>query len=118
MQKLLITIYRDYVAPRFDMSSEVLVISYDNGVELDRKNLVLPAASADELSQLIISEGVSTVICGGIENEYYQYLNWKKVIVIDSVIGRYEDALSLALKNKLTEGKIIPEQVSGESATP
>ena len=77
----------------------------------------MPAASADELSQLIISEGVSTVICGGIENEYYQYLNWKKVRVIDSVIGRYEDALSLALKNELIEGQIIPEQISREGAT-
>ena len=50
------------------------------------------------------------VICGGIEKEFYQYLNWKKVQVVDSVIGPFEDALELARNGTLEQGAILLEK--------
>ena len=107
-KKILITIRRDDVAPRFDLTSEVLIVSLDaDGCVIGRKNLVMPSVSAEDLCHLILSEGVDMVICGGIENEYYQYLKWKKVRVIDSVIGPCERALELAKKGKLDDGAVL-----------
>ena len=113
--KVLITIWLDDVAPRFDLTSEVLIATPgSNGAVEKRKILVLPSVSAEDLCQLILSENVEVVICGGIENEYYQYLGWKKVQVIDSVIGPFERALQLAATDSLEAGAILFERTSPE----
>jgi hypothetical protein len=56
---------------------------------------------------MILTEGITTVICGGIEEEYFQYLTWKKVKVIDSVIGTYDRALEFAKGDRLEPGAIL-----------
>ena len=108
MKRILITIQLDDVAPRFDLTSEVLIVTLDaDGSATDRKNLVMPSVSAEDLCHFILTEGIDNVICGGIEDEYYQYLKWKKVRVIDSVIGPCDRALELAAKDELNEGAIL-----------
>ena len=107
-QKLLITIWRDQVAARFDLTSEVLVATVDStGEVLQCKTVVLPTVSAEDLCHMILTEGINTVICGGIEEEYFQYLSWKNVQVIDSVIGSYDRALAFARAGKLEAGAIL-----------
>ena len=107
-QKLLITIWRDQVAARFDLTSEVLVATVDStGEVLNSKTVVLPTVSAEDLCHMILTEGVNTVICGGIEEEYFQYLSWKNVKVIDSVIGLYDQALEFARGGRLEPGAIL-----------
>ena len=68
---------------------------------------MLPRASADLLCHLIITEGVQVVICGGIAEDFYQYLIWKKIEVIDSVIGPSEIALKRFKEGKLKPGEIL-----------
>ncbi len=112
-EKLLITIWRDQVAPRFDLTSEVLVAALDpDGKVVHSKTVVLPTVSAEDLCHMILTEGITTVICGGIEEEYYQYLAWKKVKVIDSVIAPYELALEFAKGGRLEPGAILTGQAS------
>ena len=55
----------------------------------------------------IIKEGITLVICGGIEEAHYQYLVWKKITVIDKVIGTAAAALSLGKTGRLTSGAIL-----------
>ena len=69
--------------------------------------VVLPNASAEKLCQLIITEGIQLVICSGIEDDYYQYLTWKKIAVLDSVIGSSRLALDRFLAGKLKSGEIL-----------
>jgi predicted Fe-Mo cluster-binding NifX family protein len=109
-EKLLITIWRDQVAPRFDLTSEVLVATVDSTGEVTHsKTVVLPTVSPEDLCHMILTEGITTVICGGIEEEYFQYLTWKKVTVIDSVIAPYEQALEFARAGKLQPRAILTE---------
>jgi predicted Fe-Mo cluster-binding NifX family protein len=111
--KLLITIWRDQVAARFDLTSEVLVATVDStGEVLHSKTVVLPTVSAEDLCHMILTEGITTVICGGIEEEYFQYLTWKRVKVIDSVIAPYDRALEFARAGKLEHGAILREEAS------
>lgn len=108
-RKVLLTILENDVAPRFDHTSEVLVaVLDDKGNVVSQKTVVLPQASAEELCHLILSEEVTDLICGGVEEEYYQYLNWKKVRVFDSVMGPYEAALEM-----FRQGRLDPETILG-----
>ena len=104
--KILITLRENDIAPRFDLTTEVLIVDADGGKETSKpRNILLPGPSADELCSLIIKEGIALVICGGIEEAHYQYLVWKKITVIDKVIGTAAAALSLGKTGGLPLGQ-------------
>ena len=106
--KVLITILENEVAPRFDLATEVLLATMDQqGQILEEKTIVLPRASSEDLCYMILAENVAVVVCGGIEDEFYQYLAWKKVRVIDSVIGPWDRVLKELGENRLQAGAIL-----------
>lgn len=106
--KMLIPLHDEEVAPRFDLATEVLIAELDDdGSLVEKKNIVLPQASAEDLCQLILHEDISLVVCGGIEEEYYQYLTWKKIRVIDSIIGHHEQVVRCLKDGTLVEGAIL-----------
>jgi predicted Fe-Mo cluster-binding NifX family protein len=107
-QKILIPLYADQVAPRFDLATEVSIVSFaHDGRFMEKKTVVLPRASAEELCHLILLEKIGTVVCGGIEDEYYQYLKWKNVNVLDSVIGSYKAIIKRLESGMLQAGDIV-----------
>jgi len=105
--KILVTLRDNDVAPRFDLTTEVLIVECDNTAVGKPRNIILPGPSADELCSLIIKEAISLVICGGIEEAHFQYLAWKKISVIDRVIGPAAEALRLAASGALAVGAIV-----------
>lgn len=102
--KMLITLKADRVAPRFDLTTEVLIVKGAKGTP---RNVLMPRPSGDELCSLILKENIDLVVCGGIEESFFQYLEWKKIKVIDRVIGPADAALEMALEEKLRPGAII-----------
>jgi predicted Fe-Mo cluster-binding NifX family protein len=106
--KVLICLYGNEVSPRFDLTREVLIaiIGKDAAVS-GEKEVVLPQASVEMLCHMILSEGIQVVICGGIEEEYYQYLKWKNVKVLDSVIGDCKAVLQRLAQGGLKSGDIL-----------
>jgi len=107
-EKILIPLHGNDVAPRFDLATEVLVTVRDKNIAHgEEKIIVLSRASAEKLCHLILTEEVDVVICSGIEEEYYQYLTWKKVRVIDSVIGSWESVLKHFYEGMLRAGDIL-----------
>jgi len=106
--KILIPLYGNDIAPRFDLATEVLITDLDeNSENREEKIVVLPQASAEQLCSLVITEEVDVVVCSGIEEEYYQYLTWKRVRVLDSVIGPRESVLERFYKGRLKSGDIL-----------
>lgn len=113
--KILLTLRDNDIAPRFDLTTEVLIVETDGGKQTGKpRNILLPGPSADELCSLIIKEGIALVICGGIEEAHFQYLVWKKITVIDKVIGTAAEALPLAKAGLLTSSAIL-RQASTEA---
>jgi predicted Fe-Mo cluster-binding NifX family protein len=106
--KILITLQNNDIAPRFDMTTEVLIarISKEK-ISGEPRIILLPGPASDELCSLAIKEEVTLVICGGIEDAHFQYLNWKKIEVIDRIIGPAEEVLALAIAKTLQPGAII-----------
>ena len=109
--KILIPIFGDDISPRFDLSAEVYIVAVDaKGTYQDERIVVLPQISAEQLCHLILTENVNVVICGGIEEQYYQYLKWKRIRVYDSVIGPWAEALARYLEESLQPGDILRNQ--------
>lgn len=95
---ILIPLLNDEVAPRFDLATDVLLAKLKTGKEISERIIVLPQASADDLCALATSNNIDTVVCGGIDDEHYQYLKWKGIEVLDDVIGPVKKVLQ-AYKN-------------------
>jgi predicted Fe-Mo cluster-binding NifX family protein len=107
--KILVTIEKNDVAPRFDQTSEILITETDGEkVTGNPRIILLPGTSGEDICGLAIKENISLVICGGIEETHYEYLRWKKIKVVDGVIGPYGQALDFALANNLKPGAILP----------
>lgn len=108
IKKILMPISGDDVAPRFDLATEVLIIIVSKTDEIEEeRTVVLPRASAEKLCHLILTEHIHDVICGGIEDEFYQFLRWKQVTVFDSVIGTWQDAFDRYMDKTLSSGDIL-----------
>lgn len=107
-RRILITVLKDEVAPRFDLATEALLLNIaDNGDITGRKSFLLAHASADEVCDLALSRDIGTVVCGAIEDEYYHYLRWKRIEVIDSVMGLVDDTIARLRENQLHSGAIL-----------
>ncbi len=101
-KKIIIPLFGNEVAPRFDLATEVLVISLElQSGEREEKTMVLPQASSEQLCHLALTEGAQVVICGGIEEEYFRYLVWKKIQVFDSMMGSWESAFDSTISKTL-----------------
>lgn len=106
--KFLVTTQAEDVAPRFDQATEVTIVTVVNNKRTgEPRTILLPGPSADELCGLVLKEDIAVVICNGIEEEHYQYFVWKKIKVIDRVIGRTAEVLRLALASKLQPGAVV-----------
>jgi len=107
--KILITAQGDFVAPRFDLTAEVVIATVDRGALVGKpRTIIMDRPSPEDLSNMIMEEDISMVICGGIEDRHYQFLTWKKIRVIDFVIGDYQSVLDRALAGELHSGDMLP----------
>jgi hypothetical protein len=115
-RRALITVSKDEIAPRFDLTTEALLLNIsDTGEILQRKTFLLAHASGDELCDLALSRDIGTIVCGGIEEEYYHYLRWKRIDVIDSVMGPLESVVARVAKNNLKSGDILYDRTAESS---
>ncbi len=117
MEKVLVPLHDNDVAPRFDLATDVLIVFIDPGppgVRLEEKVVVLAKASAEELCRLVMSEDVNVVVCGGIPEEYHQFLTWKGVRVLDGVMGPVDLVLQRHLDGALAEGDMLYTPFAGK----
>lgn len=107
--KIMITTRGDFVSPRIDLSPEVIIAAYyDRQLLEEPRSIIVSDVSAEVICELALQENIATVVCGGIEEQYYQFLTWKKIMVIDGVVGPYDDVLRMAVNNTLQPGIILP----------
>jgi hypothetical protein len=119
MEKLLIPVQGDFVAQRFDLATEIIIAEFEKDGRMagEPKTIIMERASDDELCQMIVDLKITDVICGGIEEQHYNFLTWKKVVVYDSVIANWQVAMDNAISGKLQPGAILATQNSGRLDT-
>ena len=111
--KALVTILEKDIAPRFDLATEVLVSSADANQKAEKNRaIVLARESEEDLCRLILDEEIEVVICGGIEQDILDYLKWKNVRVLDSVMGPWKRALKRFREGKLASGAMLFDRPS------
>ncbi len=108
MQKMMVLIQGDFIAPRFDLATEVLIVRFEKTKIIGEPKMIIMERSSDEdLCQMAVEENITNIICGGIEEVHYNFLVWKKVIVLDAVIGNWRTAVDKAVAGTLSQGEIL-----------
>lgn len=109
MENILIPLLDNNLAPRFDLASDVLIVSVIRETsamgKIEEKVMVLDAPSPEAMCRLAMAENVQTVICAGIEKEFFDFLEWKGVRVIDDICGPVDTILEAFLMGKLAQGQ-------------
>lgn len=112
MKRILIPLMGDYVAPRFDLAPEVLIVTMDDdGRIMEERTLVMPRPSPEALCQLITTERINILVCCGIEDEFYQFLIWKKVQIYDSTVGSYIEVVRRLKQGTLKDNEVLLERL-------
>jgi predicted Fe-Mo cluster-binding NifX family protein len=107
--KILITAQGDFVAQRFDLTAEVVIATVEDGEAIGKlRTIIMDRPSAEDLCNMIMEENIELVICGGIEDRHYQFLAWKKIRIIDFVIGDHQSVLKKAIAGDLKPGDLLP----------
>lgn len=104
MKKVLVTLFGEEVCPRFDLTAEVWIGTYFKMELVEERTIVLPAPTAEEVCHCIVAENISSVVCGAIEKEYFEYLKWKHINVFDFVAGTLEHVRTALHDNSLESG--------------
>ena len=108
IHKTAIPVLGEETVPRFDLATEVIILLTSEKTMLqDKKTIVLPRSSADELCHILLSENVNTLICGAIEDEYYEFIKWKEIEVFDAVSGAWTHAFERWQTRTLKSGDIL-----------
>ncbi|WP_051309359.1 NifB/NifX family molybdenum-iron cluster-binding protein [Desulfogranum japonicum] len=116
--KILITIRGDYVSPRFDLCAEAIIATcYDRQLLDEPRSIILDHMSAEVICDLALKENVSILVCGGIEEQHYQFLTWKGILVIDGIIGPHDKVLQEAVDGTLSSHTVFEEGQSRRETT-
>ncbi|WDP92928.1 MAG: hypothetical protein HUN04_25665 [Desulfobacter sp.] len=108
VHKIAIPVHGDDIIPRFDLATEVVILqTTDRSTVTNKQIIVLPQSSADELCRLLLSENINTLICGAVEGEYYEFLEWKKMKIFDAVVGDWQQAFERWQNRALSPGDIL-----------
>lgn len=108
MRKMLIPIQGDFIAPRFDLASEIMIARFQNDrIEEKPRTIILDHPSDEKLCQMAVEEHITDLICGGIEELHYNFLVWKKISVVDGVIGDWKTAVDRVLAGIINPGDIL-----------
>ncbi len=108
METILIPLLDNDVAPRFDLATDVLIVTVSREAKsltkVAEKVVVLDHASPETICRLAISDNIQTVICAGIESEYYDFIKWKGATVLDDICGPVDAVLESFLAGELVVG--------------
>lgn len=109
MRKLMLPVQGDFVAQRFDLATEIIIVHFEDGETVGEiKTIIMEKPSDEELCQMVVESNITDVVCGGIEELHYNFLVWKKVKIVDAIIADWRSALEKAVKDELNPRSILP----------
>ncbi len=105
--KLAIPLFRDEVSPRFGCSARFLVALVEENQVESRKEEDVTHLSPWQFPEFLASQGVSHVICGGVNQRFQVEMQRLGMEVIWGVIGTADEALAAFLNGTLKRDQFV-----------
>jgi len=105
--KIAIPVFQTKISPRFDSTQGFVLLQIEKRNVTNREELpTIDWPSSAKIKQLV-DLGVDTVICGGIDLESMQQLNFNGIKIYSWITGEIEDAVIRFLNQGLESGIIL-----------
>lgn len=105
--KVAIPVFQTKISPRFDSSQGFILLQIEKSDVVKREKLPTRNwPSSAKIKQLVDLE-IDTVICGGIDLESMQQLNYNGIKIYSWITGEIEDAVTRFLNRGLESGIIL-----------
>ena len=100
--KVAIPHYKNEIAPCFDVAANFIIYEVEQGVVITHRMLKVNVSRAVDIVRAVRDEGISLLICGGINNRYKYMLESAGIKVITRISGRTDGALKAFLTGELS----------------
>ena len=105
--KVAIPVFHTKISPRFDSTQGFLLLRIEKSDVIKREKLPTKNwPSSAKIKQLVELE-IDTLICGGIDLESVQQLNFNGIKIYSWITGEIEDAVTRFLSRGLESGIIL-----------
>jgi predicted Fe-Mo cluster-binding NifX family protein len=99
--RIAIATYGEMISPRFDCASTLRVLEYSGNGQSDRREELLQLTEGDDHAGLLLRQGVTALLCGGIRRCDYQRLTAAGVEVVAGQFGPWLDVFREYLAGRL-----------------
>lgn len=102
--KVAIPHYRDEIAPCFEASASITIFTIRRNKVIETTPFAIQSREALDRVRLLRDQGVTTLICGGLQSTFEDLLRASGIRVFSWVSGAVEDLLDLFLEGHLVSG--------------
>ena len=105
--KVAIPVFQSKISPRFDSTQNFVLLDIEENEVKERKDLPTRGWTLAAKLRQMVALGVDTLICGGIDLESMQQLNFSGIKVYSWITGDVEDVVTCFLNRDLESGIIL-----------
>jgi predicted Fe-Mo cluster-binding NifX family protein len=109
-----IPLFKDRVSPHFSTAPEILIVLVEKNNVYFVSRLNIAQLSGPERRKKIVSLGVDTILCGGIDGVSKEWFRLKGISVIENIMGDAMDALNDFLEREKNKG-VIKKRVAEDN---
>ncbi len=102
--KIAIPIHGNRVMPRFGCTRTIIIATVENGRSVAHKRIAILPRNWIALPEILISEGVSVMICGGIHPRFQNFIEARNIRLIWGIVGEWQEVLQAYLQGTLQSG--------------
>ena len=105
--KIAIPIFHTKISPRFDSTQEFILLQIEKSNVTKREKLPTKEWPPSAKIKQLVDLDVDTLICGGIDLESMQQLNFNGIKIYSWITGEIDDAVTRFLNQGLESGIIL-----------
>ena len=103
MARIAIPIFKARVSPVFDTCTRILLIDSENNRQIAQRELDLDNFSLQERLRILVKNGVTVIICGGISDVFHAILSNSNFLLISGICGNVHEVIKAHFDGRLED---------------
>ena len=105
--KVAVPIWKDRISPVFDTAGTLLVVDFENGLEISRYRIEMRNESLSYRVKKLKDSEADAMLCGAISRSLFDMLTAAGVEVTPFLSGNVESLLRAFIEDRLADGRYL-----------
>lgn len=111
--KLALPIWENRISPVFDVARQLVVVELEAGSEITRTCVPMEPTAPQRRVQMLVEQGIDTLVCGGISQVLEELLAFHRIVVIAWMTGEVDQVVAAYLSGALRQSQFAMPGCSG-----